>query len=67
MNCVPPLNIPKNKRSVYPCGGIMEGSDTRFAEVHQFVIANFALNECTLVERIAAQRTLFHIFSAGAA
>ncbi len=43
----------------------MQGANTRFAEVHQFIVANFTLNEYTLVKGIPAKRTLFHIFTIG--
>ena len=50
---------------MYPCGGVMQGADTRFAEVHQFIITNFTLNKYTLVKVIPAKGTLFHVFSIG--
>jgi hypothetical protein len=43
----------------------MEGANARFAEVHQLIIANFTLDEHTLVKVIPAKRTLFHVFSVG--
>jgi len=43
----------------------MQGANTRFAEVHQFIIANFTLNKYMLIKVNPTKRTLFHVFSIG--
>ena len=42
----------------------MQGTDARFAEVHQFIVADFTLHEHPFVKGVSAKGTLFHVFSA---
>ena len=43
----------------------MQAANTRFAEVHQFIVADFTLHKRTLVKVVPAKRTLLHVFSVG--
>ena len=43
----------------------MQSADARFAEIHQFIIANFAFDKCAFVKVVPAKRTLLNVFSIG--